>query len=74
MNHTACSVDKTGRGSVVIWIVLPAIFETMNMSIPSLHRRISQMSHTERHAALTNLPSPSPVWRPAGVIGVFFIL
>ena len=35
-DHTACSVDKTGRGRVVIWIVLPAMFEIMNMSIPSL--------------------------------------
>lgn len=74
LNHTACSVDKTGRGRVVIWIVLPAMFATTNMSIPSLKRRVSQMSHVERHATMTNLPSPSSVRRPARIIGVFLIL
>lgn len=58
----------------MIWIVLPAMFATINMSIPSLKGRVSQMSRVERHAAMTNLPSPSSVWRPAGIIGVFLIL
>ncbi len=35
--HTACSVDRTGRGRVVICIVLPSRFETMNISIPSCY-------------------------------------
>lgn len=32
---TAWSVERTGSGSVVIWIVLPTMFETTNISIPS---------------------------------------
>ena len=32
---TACRVDSTGRGRVVICIVLPTRLEMMNMSIPS---------------------------------------
>lgn len=55
----------------MIWIVLPAMFETMNMSIPSLKRRVSSTSYAQRYIALTNLPSPSSVRRPAGIIGVF---
>jgi hypothetical protein len=35
----ACSVDNTGRGSVVIWIVLPTRFDIMNIPMPSCHRR-----------------------------------
>ena len=35
----ACSVDSTGNGSVVIWIVLPTRFEIINIPIPSCHRR-----------------------------------
>lgn len=35
----ACRVDKTGRGSVVICIVLPTRFDIMNMPMPSCHRR-----------------------------------
>ncbi len=55
-------------------MVLPAMFEVMNMSIPSLKSRISKMLHAERNAALSNLPSPSSVRRPPGVIGIFLIL
>ena len=54
--------------------MLPAIFEATKMSIPSLERRVSQMSHTETYATLTNLPSPSSVWWTAGIIGAFLIL
>ena len=54
--------------------MLPAIFETMNMSIPSLKEIISQMFQSERYAAPTNLPSPSSVRRPARIIGIFLIL
>lgn len=35
----ACSVDSTGNGNVVIWIVLPTRFEIMNIPMPSCHRR-----------------------------------
>jgi hypothetical protein len=33
--HTACKVDRTGSGSVVIWMVLPTRFATTNMAMPS---------------------------------------
>ena len=33
--HTACSVERTGSGSVVIWMLLPTRLDTMNMSMPS---------------------------------------
>lgn len=33
--HTACRVESTGKGNVVIWIVLPTRFAMMNMSMPS---------------------------------------
>ena len=36
----ACSVDRTGSGRVVIWIVLPMRFEATNMSIPICHFRL----------------------------------
>ena len=35
----ACSVESTGSGSVVIWIVLPSRFETINIAMPSCQRR-----------------------------------
>ena len=35
----ACKVDRTGKGRVVIWIVLPTRFEIINMAIPSCHLR-----------------------------------
>ena len=35
----ACNVERTGKGRVVIWIVLPTKFEIINMPIPSCHRR-----------------------------------
>ena len=31
----ACRVERTGSGRVVIWMVLPTMFATMNMSMPS---------------------------------------
>ena len=31
----ACRVERTGRGRVVIWMVLPTMFATTNMSMPS---------------------------------------
>lgn len=31
----ACRVERTGRGRVVIWMVLPTMLATMNMSMPS---------------------------------------
>lgn len=33
----ACSVERTGSGSVDIWTVLPSRFDIMNMPIPSCH-------------------------------------
>ena len=36
IEHTACRVDRTGSGSVVIWMVLPTTLETTNMSMPNL--------------------------------------
>lgn len=36
---TAWSVERTGSGSVVIWMVLPTILEITNMPIPTCHRR-----------------------------------
>jgi hypothetical protein len=33
--RTACNVDSTGSGRVVIWMVLPTMFATTNMSMPS---------------------------------------
>lgn len=33
--RTACKVDSTGRGRVVIWIVLPTMLEMTNMDIPT---------------------------------------
>lgn len=33
----ACSVDNTGSGKVVIWIVLPTRFDIINMPIPNCH-------------------------------------
>lgn len=33
----AWSVDRTGKGRVVIWIVLPIKLEATNMSIPACH-------------------------------------
>lgn len=35
----ACRVDRTGKGKVVICMVLPTMFETKNMNIPICHRR-----------------------------------
>lgn len=35
----ACSVERTGSGSVVIWMVLPTRLEKMNMAMPSCHLR-----------------------------------
>lgn len=35
----AWRVERTGRGSVVIWMVEPRRFETMNMAMPSCQRR-----------------------------------
>ena len=36
----AWSVERTGNGSVVIWIVLPIKFAITNMPMPSCHRRL----------------------------------
>ena len=35
----ACKVERTGKGRVVIWIVLPTKLDMINMPIPSCHRR-----------------------------------
>ena len=52
------------------------MFETMNMSIPSLKEEVSHISqsYADRCAAPTNLPSPSSVRRPAGIIRIFLVL
>ena len=42
IKRTACNVDKTGSGRVVIWIVLPTRLATMNMSMPSFSIAVSQ--------------------------------
>lgn len=36
----ACRVDRTGRGKVVICMVLPTRFEMTNMNIPNCHFRL----------------------------------
>lgn len=36
----AWRVERTGRGRVVIWIVLPTRFDMMNMNIPICHFRL----------------------------------
>lgn len=35
IEHTACKVERTGSGSVVIWIVLPQTLDRMKMPIPN---------------------------------------
>ncbi len=35
----ACSVERTGKGRVVIWMVLPTKLEMTNMNIPICHLR-----------------------------------
>ena len=68
--YTAWSVDKTGKGRVVIWIVLPMIFETTNMSKPSYtYRSIPEYILS----AQSYLPSAPFIWRAPYVLDIFLI-
>lgn len=70
--HTACRVESTGRGSVVIWMVLPTRFAMMNMSMPSYAARRQREASEKRVAILSYLPAAAPVGRTANM--VFFLL
>ena len=67
---TACRVLSTGSGRVVIWMVLPTMLETMNMSIPSL-KAVNGLVPIQYFT--TYLPSPSLVRRPPCVLKLFLI-
>jgi hypothetical protein len=68
----ACRVDRTGRGRVVIWMVLPTTFAMTNMSMPSYAGRSARRACmvSWRHSYL---PSPALIWgSPLVVIVLLF--
>jgi len=84
--HTACKVDRTGRGSVVIWMVLPTRFDRMNMPIPSYIASASTEAKAQAwlmwESRIENeienrdahLPSSPFIWWSPDLIIVFLIL
>lgn len=70
--HTACRVDRTGSGRVVIWIVLPTRFAIMNMSMPSCVAQCQRKILPKRSVIVSYLPAAASVGRTADM--VFFLL
>ena len=67
--RTACRVDRTGKGNVVICIVLPTIFETMNMSIPiCFHPLLVWIHHPDHLWPFKHLPAIFSVYTGAGAL------
>jgi hypothetical protein len=64
-------VESTGSGRVVIWIVLPTRFATMNMSMPSYD---GQSAAGIDLPAITDLPPPALVGRPPFVVILLLLL
>lgn len=74
---TACSVDNTGSGSVVICIVLPTMFEMTNISMPILRKSQQRTGDPERPLPLhfhAYLPSSASVGRSSDIIRMLLVL